>query len=169
MCPPPFLCAPGHRSRRCSAMRATPWIALAMNETNRKRVDGRIRVRRGAIAVLERGSSLLLIKRARGLTCAGRWCFPGGHVEAGETSRRAICRELAEELGINATPIERVGAVRVPTLGYVLVVWRVSCAERRFTPARDEVADLDWFTPQRIRSLRDGMASNECVLEMLGV
>ena len=140
-----------------------------MNRANHREGEVHIRVRRGAIGVIERDSTMLLIKRAPGIPRAGLWCFPGGHIETGETSRRAIRRELAEELGIQVNPIERLGAVRLATLGYVLAVWRVSCAATRFTPSPDEVAEIGWFTPQRIRSLEDGMTSNERVLEMLGV
>lgn len=144
-------------------------IGQMMNGANRGEDGVRIRVRRGAVGVLERGLSLLLIKRAPGLARAGLWCFPGGHIETGETSRRAVRRELAEEIGIQVTPVERLGAVRLATIGYVLAVWRVSYAGVHFIPAPDEVAEIRWFTPQQIRSLKDGMASNDRVLELLGV
>lgn len=40
---------------------------------------------------------------------AGRWEFPGGKVDAGESDRVALARELAEELGVVAEVGERVG------------------------------------------------------------
>ena len=140
-----------------------------MNRTNLGKDEGRIHVRRGAIGVIERASALLMIRRAPGIPRAGLWCFPGGHIEPGENSRRAIRRELAEELGIEVTPMERVGAVRLATLGYVLAVWRVSYGGVGFTLCTDEVTEIGWFTPKQIRALEDGIASNERVLEMLGV
>ncbi|MDR2364882.1 MAG: Nudix family hydrolase [Zoogloeaceae bacterium] len=42
----------------------------------------------------------LLARRPEGKIYAGYWEFPGGKIEAGETPRAALCRELQEELGV---------------------------------------------------------------------
>ena len=49
---------------------------------------------------------LLLTRRAKGKSFAGTWENSGGAVQAGETSRQAIARELLEETGIQASPEE---------------------------------------------------------------
>ena len=54
-----------------------------------------------AAAVIEQPDGRYLLgRRAPGTFYAGYWEFPGGKVEAGETPRAAIMRELHEELGI---------------------------------------------------------------------
>lgn len=54
-----------------------------------------------AAAVLQRpDGSFLLAQRPAGKIWAGYWEFPGGKVEAGESARDALVRELSEELGI---------------------------------------------------------------------
>ena len=50
--------------------------------------------------------NLLLTRRAKGKSFAGTWENSGGAVQAGETSRQAIARELAEETGIHAEEAE---------------------------------------------------------------
>ncbi len=54
-----------------------------------------------AAAVIERpDGGFLMASRPEGKVYAGWWEFPGGKVEAGETARQALDRELREELGI---------------------------------------------------------------------
>jgi 8-oxo-dGTP diphosphatase len=53
-----------------------------------------------AAVILREDGSFLLGRRPPGSVYAGWWEFPGGKVEAGETPRDALVRELAEELGI---------------------------------------------------------------------
>ncbi len=57
----------------------------------------------GVIAVVRRGDQVLLAQRSRG-AYLGKWGFPGGHVERGETTVEAAMRELREETGVSAEP-----------------------------------------------------------------
>lgn len=51
------------------------------------------------LAAVVRGGRVLLVRRANAPD-AGRWGFPGGRIEAGETIEAAAERELAEETGV---------------------------------------------------------------------
>ena len=50
-------------------------------------------------AVIEREGRLLICQRRKDDSLALKWEFPGGKVEAGETTEAALARELREELG----------------------------------------------------------------------
>jgi 8-oxo-dGTP diphosphatase len=61
------------------------------------KMPGRIRV---TAAVIEMEGKILLAQRGTGDRLAGKWEFPGGKIEDGETPEECLSREILEELGI---------------------------------------------------------------------
>jgi 8-oxo-dGTP diphosphatase len=59
----------------------------------------------GCLAVVRRGEQILLVQRAKppGM---GKWGFPGGHLELGETVAECAVRELREETAIAADAVQ---------------------------------------------------------------
>lgn len=55
-----------------------------------------------AAAIIERDGKILIARRAKNDSLLGKWEFPGGKLEEGETLQECLKRELFEELGINA-------------------------------------------------------------------
>ncbi len=53
--------------------------------------------------IIHRDRRVLVGQRRKGVRHSLKWEFPGGKVEQGETPRRALIRELWEELRIHAT------------------------------------------------------------------
>ena len=51
-------------------------------------------------ACIRRNGRFLLCRRPEGKNCAGMWEFVGGKIEPGESPKRALARELREELAI---------------------------------------------------------------------
>jgi 8-oxo-dGTP diphosphatase len=59
-------------------------------------------------AIVEAGK-VLLTRRGERMSMAGKWEFPGGKLEAGESPQAALVREVAEELGLEITVGKRLG------------------------------------------------------------
>ena len=51
--------------------------------------------------LLEEDNNILLMKRKNTGYEDGKYCLPGGHVEAHEEIRKALIREIKEEIGID--------------------------------------------------------------------
>jgi 8-oxo-dGTP diphosphatase len=60
-------------------------------------------------AVIITDGRVLACERSAPAEVAGRWEFPGGKVEPGETDQQALARECAEELGVRVEVGDRVG------------------------------------------------------------
>ena len=56
-----------------------------------------------AVGVIKRGEQVYISKRADDLHQGGKWEFPGGKREMGESIEQALTRELFEEVGIQVT------------------------------------------------------------------
>jgi len=57
-------------------------------------------------AVVVEDGCWLLAQRPAGSHLAGKWEFPGGKIQLGETPQACIRRELHEELGVLAVPLD---------------------------------------------------------------
>lgn len=77
----------------------------------------------------------------------GRWEFPGGKVEAGETVLGALGRELREELGVELQTAEPLLQTchTYPEKTVLLDVWRVIAYRGR--PQGQEGQPLAWLKP----------------------
>lgn len=63
-------------------------------------------MRQVTAAVIEKDGRILLAQRKAGDALAGKWEFPGGKIEPGETPEACLRRELMEEFGVDT----RIGA-----------------------------------------------------------
>ena len=113
----------------------------------------------GAVAVAD--GQLLLVRRGRG-PGSGRWSVPGGRVEAGETLRQAVVREVAEETGLQVHCGELLGwAERIgPQHHFVILDFVVTVSGGRLPVAGDDAAEAGWFPLSSVPELAlvDGMA-----------
>ncbi|MFH1680654.1 MAG: (deoxy)nucleoside triphosphate pyrophosphohydrolase [Candidatus Eisenbacteria bacterium] len=98
--------------------------------------------------VAYREGRFLAALRPEGKPYAGRWEFPGGKVEAGETDVDALRRELREELGVEARigrEIDR-GRHEYPEKTVDLHFYRIVDLEGE--PSAIGVGALRWFSTE---------------------
>lgn len=119
-----------------------------------------------AAGIIVRNELIFLTKRADNAHQGGKWEFPGGKVEVGESVNDALSRELNEEVGITAiqsTPfinIEHDYLDKKVTLDFYLV------SEFAGEPAGCEGQQSQWVAVNTLATL-DFPAANQPVIEKL--
>ena len=95
-------------------------------------------------ALLRQGR-VLAARRSAPAETAGRWEFPGGKAEPGETPPQALVRELREELGIEARALERIPGAWPVRADLELHIWTAELVAGTPAPLQDH-SELRWLS-----------------------
>jgi 8-oxo-dGTP diphosphatase len=120
-------------------------------------------------AIIVVDGKVLAAERSAPPEVAGRWEFPGGKVEPGETDAQALARECHEELGVRVEVGERVGPdVPLAHGRAVLRVFAVTLLDGDM-PAALEHSALRWLAADELHSVRWLPADEPIVAELPGL
>lgn len=120
-----------------------------------------------AAALFDAQGRVLLAQRPAGKHMAGRWEFPGGKLDAGESEQAGLVRELAEELGIrvlDAAPCMRL-VHEYAERAVELCFWHVSAWEGTVQPL--DAQQLAWVEPARLTDW-DILEADRPFVDLLG-
>lgn len=94
-------------------------------------------------AVIQRGDQVLIAQRRNG-AMAGKWEFPGGKLEPGESPQECLARELREELGVEVEVQNMLQIVyhKYPEGAVLLLVY--SALIQNGEPAPLDARELRW-------------------------
>lgn len=107
----------------------------------------------------------LLVRRAHAPS-KGKYAFPGGRVEKGETLGEAARRELAEETGLTAGDLSILTAIDLPGDGcvYALTVFMAKNVSGALA-AGDDAADAGFYSLEEIGKLPMSPSTLEAILK----
>jgi len=123
---------------------------------------------RVAAAVVRRAGRLLLTRRPPGGPLGLLWEFPGGKIERGESVEQALVREVREELGVEARPLEPLEVARhAYEHGLEVEVHFVRCEldSVAFVPGPG-VHEVRWHLPAEIDPAQVLAADREVIVRL---
>ena len=109
-------------------------------------------------AAIVRDGRVLAARRTAPASAAGRWEFPGGKVEEGETDAESLVREITEELGVAVTVVRWLTGSAPIGDRHLLRVAVASMDGGEPVPtehdavrwlAGHELGEVDWLAPDR--------------------
>jgi 8-oxo-dGTP diphosphatase len=121
---------------------------------------------RAVVGIIKNADKILVGQRPLGKPYAGYWEFPGGKVEANETSLDALKRELEEELGIQVSEASHWFEYThtYPDKTVTLEMWQVT--EYQGLPQSRESQILKWVDQKELFELSI-LEGNKSILEKI--
>lgn len=96
---------------------------------------------------------VLVLRRAEGSHCAGRWCLPGGKVDCGETVASAVRGELLEETGLECSGMRFLfyqDSLPVEPGGMHCLNLYFKCTYSGVVALNDESTAYAWMAPEDV-------------------
>jgi 8-oxo-dGTP diphosphatase len=118
----------------------------------------------GIVGVIVRENQLLVIQRSQQVRAPGKYCFPGGAMEPGESEAETLVREFQEELSVCVEPLGFLHRSVTPW-NVDLRWWQAELAHNaELIPNPLEVAQYCWLSVEQILQLPDLLESNRFFL-----
>ena len=104
-------------------------------------------------AIIVRDGKILAARRAQGTHLGGKWEFPGGKVDEGETEAACIVREIREELSVEIAPTRRLSDSVYDYGDKHIRLIPFECDLIRGEPTANEHASLEWISMEDLATL----------------
>ena len=101
-------------------------------------------------AMIRDGDRVLLCRRPEGKAQGGKWEFPGGKIEPGETGEAALERECREELDVTLAVGRALADVTQDYPGRTVQLTLYEARIASGAPRRLEHSEIRWVLPERI-------------------
>jgi 8-oxo-dGTP diphosphatase len=120
-------------------------------------------------AMVEREGRYLITQRRPSAVLPLLWEFPGGRVEAGESDRDALRREMLERLGGEASVGQLISYVCHPYEHYTVELYLYECKLETEALCARAVNDFRWVRSSGFDSFEFTPADEASMAQLLGV
>lgn len=117
-------------------------------------------------AVIKKDGKYLLVQEKQAHVY-GKWNFPGGHVDAGESLERAALREGSEETGYTLEIIKQLLVYHTDMDKPVLHAYAMNITGGKLSFPETELLDVRWFSPKEIIAMKPNLRSLDYILKTI--
>jgi 8-oxo-dGTP diphosphatase len=117
-------------------------------------------------AVICRDGKILITRRPDTVHLPGFWEFPGGKVEAGETLKAALMREIREEVGLDVIVFNQCLSIEHEYPRKSVRLNFFYCTIVAGEPRAIEVAEFSWISPPELSAYPFPEADREIILQL---
>lgn len=103
-------------------------------------------------ALLKRDNKILICQRSSSMKLPLKWEFPGGKIEADESNRKCLEREIFEELGLHIQVGEELTMVEYHYTDFSIRLYPFICSIKSGTVQPVEHAQVRWAAPGELLS-----------------
>ena len=120
-------------------------------------------------AIIQNGNRLLCVQRGRNKYSyiSGKYEFPGGKVEAGETKEQALCREIREELTMEIHNIKEFKIVEHQYPDFSIRLEAFTCSAKSTSLTLSEHIAYKWLMVGQLDKLDWAEADIPIVVEIV--
>jgi 8-oxo-dGTP diphosphatase len=105
---------------------------------------------RVACAIIIQNNKVLAVQRGPEMKMAGKWEFPGGKLEPGETASQCIVREILEELAMNIQVEEEWPSTIHQYNDFQIELIPLRCETDQTSPILKEHQDFQWLDSESL-------------------
>jgi len=105
---------------------------------------------RVACAIIIQNHKVLAVQRGANMKMAGKWEFPGGKLEQGETPSQCIVREILEELSMNIQVEEEWPSTIHQYNDFKIELIPLRCHSAQTCPILKEHQDFQWLDSESL-------------------
>ena len=95
-------------------------------------------------AVIKKDNLYLIVQRNKNKHLGLKWEFPGGKVQSNETFRKALFREIKEELNISIKMLEKIGIEKYKDSKIDIILHYYLCTQQSGNMKLNEHENFAW-------------------------
>lgn len=165
-----LICKPQNPDCPCCPLKKTceAYKKETMNNLPERGIQEKKIYSKAAIAVIKKNGKIFIQKRPPKGLMAGLWEFPGGKVDAKETPRNALKREIKEELGM---AIKNVKLIKTIRHSYTKFNIDLHCYLADFEEGKiklNAATEGKWVKPEELKNYPFPAANVRLIKKLLG-